>query len=253
MKSTKNFSSEKGLEAEYIISLTILVLTFLTVDFLKELIEPLVAKTFLLLVSFHISLFNIGYVFRVMDFKIPVVQKFELIGRFTLVVVFMGFFYLFLHILCNELGLEKTKSLLIPIIVVAVLGLLLAEKILKPYLTLRNVKIVVLPEKIDIYSRYEETEPLFIKIENKNKDKEIRVKIEITFPEEIMYTIEYDNIYDKKGKFSKEFSLDGLKAWNRNIILKHVGRNVGRDAINVKILVDNNLYEKDVDAVLWVS
>ncbi|RLI81549.1 hypothetical protein DRP04_05825 [Archaeoglobales archaeon] len=244
---------EKRLEVEYIISLTILVLTFLAVPYLRELVEPLVAQAFLLLVSLHIVLFNIDYIFKVADFKFPVIQKLELIGRITLVMVFLGFVYIFFHILCMSLALDKLKSILIPIFVVVGLTIGIVQKILKPYLILRNVKILIAPEKIDIYSDYDDTEPLFIKIENGNKKEEIKAEIRITFPDDVLYNIEYDGIYDRRREYSREIELPAKRVWMRNISMKYEGNKTKRDVIDVKIFVDNNLYEKVVEAVLKVQ
>jgi hypothetical protein len=140
--------------------------------------------------------------------------------------------------------------LIVPAAIVGALGVGIIQKILKPYLILRNIRILIAPDKIDIYSKYEDTEPLFVKVENGNKDKDIKAEIKIIFPENVLYTVEYDGIYDGKKEFFKKIELPAKRAWIRNVSMRYTGSGIERSIIDIKIYVNDNLYEKSIEALM---
>jgi len=240
---------EEKSEIGYIISLTLLIFTFLSVPYFSSLLDKRVALIFILLVSFHIVLFNMGYTFKLTKFSNYYLQKMEGTSKITLIIVFFSYLYIFLHVILRAVSSTDTLlSLIVPLLIVIGLMSLIGSKIIMPALLLRKIEIVVVPKKVYIYSKYDDSEPIFIKIENRSK-KTLKFNINIYFPENVMYKIDYDGI-EGTNKFAKEITVEGGNVWMRHIQMKYEGEHKKANLVTFNITYVNNTYVENIEAIL---
>jgi len=242
-------------EMEYLLNLTLLILGFLTVPIISNYINITLAFIFLLLVSFHVILFNLAYIFKMMsDFETTRVIKLEKLSKGTLISVMISFSYIIFYIIINSIlsSFILIKfwvcfiSLILPAFIIAVIFIPLF-KLYQLLSIFKKIKVIFAPkDEIEIFSNFEDTERLFLKIENKTSQKQT-FKVQISPPEQVIYSYR-----EKEGKkLEEEISIDTKRQKIFHIFFKYIGDQQRYDEfIEIIIKHDKGSFNRKIGAML---
>lgn len=251
---------DRKFEMEYIISLTVIILTFLTADSLKELLDLEVAFIFLILVALHIILFNSAYMFsKASKFEIPSITKIDKSSQWTFVIVLMGFIFVIFHMICKAITkiifgerkiliCEVDIAYIVPFIIVVIIMFPLYKKIIHPIFLFRKIEIATSPDGTRIFPDFEDTEPLFIKIENTSNEK-LPFTVEIDFPKGVIYKDKLEG----KNKYSDEITVSPKSVKMYHIDMKYDGDKRKSDLINIIMSSETKRFKKNVYVMLEKS
>lgn len=264
-------------EIEFLLSLTVGVLGFLAISSVREVWIEEIGYTFLFLVGLHMVAFVTHYNYnQLTSLNIPYVQQLEEITKYTLVIITVVFFFLIFHIVFSGLysffhicggnesimgsfcgsysigslslrTLRTFFTIVIPFLAVLTLGAPLI--MLLP--TLRffsNIDITISPLDLDIYDNYEQTRPLTITIQNKNKNGSNRdILIAITLPDQVK--ILWDG--EEMNEFNEEVSLGPRRESTLNFDLKYIGQEHRSDKIDVEVKYGSVSKEESIAVTLY--
>lgn len=191
-------------EIEYLLSLTVATLGFLSIRGIEKYLDERVAYSFLILISIHLLIFNSYYVFsRIMDVQLVRMPELITLSRYSFYSVSVFFSYLFSHILatrlfnspvicpdisapiefisgelwCTEtqffIQVDSRAKILIMYAspIVGVLVFMAPLLAVVPSLDFfDDIEVVVSPTDIEITDNFEETIPVSISLLNNGKD-----------------------------------------------------------------------------------
>lgn len=269
-------------EIDYILSLTVATLGFLSIRGIKDYFDERLGYLFLALLSAHLLLFNSHYIFKnILTVDIKRFSNFESPSRYSLYTITVLFSYLFSHLLISSMynyfdpgspivldiaasvgnnpyleeiildvrqGLAKTLILYaLPIfgVLVFMAPLLAVVPSMKFF---NDVEVVVSPGEIEITDTFDETKELTISVLNNSKD-DFEFNITIDIPEDIVLR-EGDEEFQKK--FKKEVELSRLNPGEKiNLNLRYIGDE--RLKMSIPILIEHSYTSKEysVEAELY--
>jgi len=256
---------DKRFEIQYIISLTLLALGFVTAPLLSKWIQPIIPYLFLAFAGIHIVLFNTAYMFdKMTEFKTQKVENLLKWSDHTLKILSIAFTYFITYlfvelvfsyatldpITLNGLEINQLLKYIIPLIITLII-VYYGWRIKKIQLKFKNINVNFEPKKIDIFSNYEDTDPIFFKIENRTDDEK-EFRIEMDFPKDVIYKIQRGR-EDESGEFDEKIRIDGQAQKTNNFELKYCGDVKRSDQIKIKVTrldKDKGIYEDKIQAVL---
>jgi len=261
-------------EIDYILSLTVATLGFLSIRGIKEYFDVRLGYLFLGILAVHLLLFNSHYLFKnIISIDLKRFSNFEKPSRYSLYTITVLFSYLFSHLLAsglyNYLGFNSPivisiaesvgnnpvletivlniHSSLAKTLIIYALPILGVLVFMAPLLAVipsmkfhNGVEVVVSPENIEITDNFDETKDLSISILN-NSSEEFSFDIQIDIPEGVILCYNNEE-YQEKFKESATLSKKN-PAKKLNFGLKYTGNR--RLKANIPIKIEHKFTSKD--------
>ncbi|ELY54205.1 hypothetical protein C492_16548 [Natronococcus jeotgali DSM 18795] len=138
----------------------------------------------------------------------------------------------------------------LPMVTVGAMGIPYRRKIQSPLQTLRDLNIKIAPTELKIFSVFQESEPLFVKVENQGRDIH-KYTLRVDLPEEVIAKYDGQEFADEivnEGEVKPEGRPDSAARYN--IRLKYSGNEIRSGLIEVQIEHSAGSVEKDVETLL---
>lgn len=269
-------------EIDYILSLTVATLGFLSIKGIKGYFDERLGYLFLGLLSIHLLLFNSYYIFEnILSIDFNIFSNFESPSRYSLYLISVVFSYLFSHLITSvshnylisgepfvidlccvrgfglsqsefilniHTGLGKTL-ILYALPILGVLAFMAPLFAIVPSMQFFNdVQIVVSPESIEIADEFDDTKQLTVSILN-NSDEKFEFNINIDLPENVILRYD-DGEFDEE--FNKSISVSRTNPGERlNFRLRYTGDERLRTIVPIKVEHKYTSKEYTVEADLY--
>lgn len=259
-------------EVQFLLTVTIAVVTFLASSRPTQVIDIWVGIGSIVLLSVHIVLLNVIYLLDgVNDWNMIVVEDLRGHSQMTYQLVTALIPFLLLHGLlfgsvksftnCDAIGFANLLSgrwlhfcsggamfigYLTPFLITGVAMAKFRKDLIPSLTTFRHINFVVAPIELSISSLFEDTEPLFVKIENLSSAQK-EFDLEVKIPEEVEWKM---GSRTGVGSIEMDISLDSDRAVRRNILLQYIGDSRQRDIIDVTLTHPRGTKSETVEVLL---
>jgi len=259
-------------EVQFLLTVTIAVVTIIASSNGPQLIDTWVAVAGIILLSLHIVLLNVLYLLEgVNDWEMELVSDLREHSRLTFQLVTALIPYLLMHGLllgylrsfygCGAISLQNSLAgswfnfcnggimligYVVPILVTGVAMAKFRKDIVPDLTTFRRINFVVAPRELTISSLFEDSEPLFVKIENSSSST-IELGLEIDFPEGTKWRTD-----TKEGEddWISSHSLEPDHAVRENIEIQYEGESRKSGVIDVTLKHDRGEKSESVEVLL---
>lgn len=259
-------------EVQYLLTVTIAATGALASQYLRSIFDARLGFILLLAIFAHIVIINHLYVVqRVTDVRIPVEESLDVYSQYTLFAVTLmiplltlhalftpiaeyisniyGHSPMFLTVIVEDISLSPVIILIsyvVPLLLTVGLTHRFTKSIFGGLRVFSDINFVVAPTKFKIYSQFEHTEPLFIKIEN-NGDDAVEFDLDIRFPGGVVWK---DNNGEKRSNYQKKVNLPPDYSDRINLELRYDGRERKTSLIEIGLKHDSIEKEKELQVLL---
>lgn len=259
-------------EVQYLLTVTIAIVTFLATQRLGNLIDVWVGVSAIILLSIHIVLLNIIYLLDgVNSWEMKLVQDLRGYSRTTFQLITALIPFLLLHSLSLSVGRSLTTcngptivnylagpwfhfcngviiliAYVLPLSITGVAMGKFRKNIVPGLTTFRDINFVVAPSEIEISSVFEDTEPLFVKVENEGSYLE-KFDLDIGLPDGVEWKTAGEQGIDE---YITGYNLDSDGAKRLNLKLRYRGDSRRTGVITVTLAHEDGTKSKTVDVYL---
>lgn len=262
---------DQQFEIQFLLSLIVAVLGAMTADRISRYIDMWVGYGLLILIFLYIVVFNLSYTLEsATGFNVAAIEWLSERSRWLLVVVTAAFLFFVIHMAglvvfqaffrCQSTVETLGKSLLrpscgsgkilisygVPFLVVAATAIGVGRKMAPPITLFREVSFYVVPDSVRVFPRYDDGQPLLIRVVNDSDETE-SFEIHFQLPEDV---IAENNLQEETESFTEEAEIDPGEQEKVHLRLKYEGRERRTDVLGVNLIHDKGTQEKEAQLLL---
>lgn len=253
------------------LSLIVAVLGAMTAKQISRYIDMWVGYGLLILVFLYIVVFNLSYTLEgATGFSVPAIEWLSDRSRWLLVAVTAAFLFFVTHMIglvffqaftqCQSTVEMLGKTLLrtscgsgkifiaygTPFLVVVAIATGVGVEMAPPIRLFRNVGFYVVPDSVRVFPRYDDGQPLLIRVVN-NSDEAESFEVHFQLPENV---VAEHNLQEETESFTEEAEIEPGKQEKIHLKLKYEGRERRTDVLGVNLIHKRGTQEKEAQLLL---